>query len=205
MSAEFLNCNACGALIPVPSTARYAACNRCGEHLVVHRTEAASYTEIAPRHERGRDPDDVRWREVEQRLDDLARDNALMRLDRDWERKRERFMMYGRYGRRQMPNVASAVVCLVIGGGIGVAAAAVALFSLINNQPGGLFCLLPASIPAAILIFTGFYQFTRAKQYQAAQEDYRRRREAMLRGDDDPGWRRDDDPPLFRQPANDDD
>jgi DNA-directed RNA polymerase subunit RPC12/RpoP len=42
MPDETLNCNECGALIQVPSTARYVTCNRCGAHLVVQRTGIAT-------------------------------------------------------------------------------------------------------------------------------------------------------------------
>jgi hypothetical protein len=218
MSVETLNCNECGALIQAPPAARYLTCNRCGAHLVVRRTDVATFTESAPPpggprapedegarwRDRGRD-DDPRWRDMAARLDDLAYENALMRLDREWEFERERYMMSGRYGYRYVPSPTTGIVFMVLGGMAGLAVIVVVLYSLAANQPGGLFCVIMPGIFTLAFGLGGLFQYQRGKQYQAAYDDYRRRREALLRGEDDPGWRRDGDPPMARRPSSDDD
>jgi hypothetical protein len=201
MSVETVNCNECGALIQVPSTAKYCTCTRCGEHLVVHRSDVAAYTEALPRRDDRRGPaDDRRWRELEGRLDDLAYENALMRLDREWDRERERYMMYGRYGRRYQPNATLGIVFMAIGGAAALAGVSVALLVVLSSrQPAGLVCLFPAAIFTLAFGLTGLLQYLRGKQYQAAYDRYLRRREAVERGWDDPG-----EPPPERRPSYDD-
>lgn len=219
MSVETLNCNECGALIQVPSVAKYATCNRCGAHLVVRRTDVATFTESAPRPgaPRGpeggpgwRDPDrqredELRMRDMAARLDDLAYENALMRLDREWDFERERYMIQGRYGSRSVPSKTVGIVFMVLGGMAAFGVVVAVAISLYSGQPGMLACVIMPGIFTLAFGLGGWFQYSRGKQYEAAYNDYRRRREALLRGEEDPGWRRDEEPPMFRRPPGADD
>jgi len=79
MSFETLNCNECGALLQVPSVARYVTCNRCGAHLVVQRAGITTYTESA--RQPAPDSPDPTWREMADRLDYLEHEGELARVE----------------------------------------------------------------------------------------------------------------------------
>jgi hypothetical protein len=188
MSVETLNCNECGATIQVPSTAKYCTCNRCRAHLVVHRNSLATYTEAVPtpRAERGdAPPPDRDWRDMTDRLDELAYQNELMRLDREWEMERERYMVYGRYGYRYVPNAAWSVVGGVLAVGFGLFWTVMA-FGFAGGAGGpGLFFPLFGLVFIAVGIGASIYNFSKAQQYQRAYQDYLDRRRAL----EDRRWR----------------
>jgi len=171
---ETLNCNECGALIQVPAVARYVTCNRCGAHLVVQRTGVATYTETTRKPpEAG--VHDLAVREMAGRLEQLEHESELARIDREWDRERERYMVLSRYGRRYVPSAAAAVVMGVLGIGFGLFWTVMTL-----NVGGGLggafspFGVLFVCLAAGLSV----HQFNKARRYQAAYEAYQRRRAA---------------------------
>jgi ribosomal protein L37AE/L43A len=180
---QSVHCNTCGNKIEVPSTVRYITCARCGASLVVRNEGGAWFTEtpLAPR--RATD-----LGEVAGRLEELERQSAIARLDREWEIERDSYMMTGRFGARYTPSIATAVltgVIALVGGGLWTAFT----FSIVSSNPLAdrgpgrifpLFGILFMLVGVAIAI----YQFSRASQYQQALERYQRRRHQML--DDDP-------------------
>ncbi len=190
MSFETLNCNECGALIQVPTVARYVTCNRCGAHLVVQRTGIATYTESARRP--APEANDPAWREMAERMEYLEQQNDLMRIDREWEMEREQYMVRGRYGGRYVPSTVAAVLTGVLSVGFGLFWVAIT-FGMMGGGGGGF-----SFFPLFGLLFIAFgigmsiYQFSKAQQYQSAYADYQRRR-AAARDRLDGGPRRDDD------------
>jgi uncharacterized membrane protein len=183
MSFETLNCNECGALIQVPTVARYVTCNRCGAHLAVQRTGISTYTEAAPLPARQSDAHDPAWREMSGRLEQLEYQNELARIDREWDMEREQYMITSRYGRRYVPSAAAAVVMGVVIVGFGVFWTAMA-FGMASNFGGDGFAMF---FPLFWVVFivagigVSIYQFTKAQRYQAAYNDYQRRRDVARR------------------------
>ena len=133
MSQDSVNCNECGLLLDVASTTNFVTCGNCNTPLVVRRTGASIYTERAAAQT---DITDSEYKRVVSpsvdagsavptgnELSELRRqqeinrlENQLNRLDLEWEQKKEKYMMTGRYGHRYLPNKGSSV-----GGGIVVA------------------------------------------------------------------------------------
>jgi uncharacterized membrane protein len=182
MSVETLNCNECGATIQVPSTAKYCTCNRCRAHLVVHRNPLATFMEAVPppRAPRADEPPDRDWRDMTDRLDELTYQNELMRIDREWEMERERYMVYGRYGYRHVPNTAWSVVGGIIAVVFGLFWTAM-VFGVAANGPGGMGPIFPlfGVVFVAIAVGASIYNFTKAQRYNQAYNDYQARRRAV--------------------------
>jgi hypothetical protein len=110
--------------------------------------------------------------------------DELARLDRDWERERDRYLVTGRSGARYVPTVAASVVTGVIAVSFGVLWIATAA-SLMNGLRAfpllGLFFV-------ALGLGVSVSSFRKAVRYRRAYEAYRRRRaELVARGRDGPG------------------
>jgi hypothetical protein len=102
--------------------------------------------------------------------------NDVDRIDREWERERERYMVTTKYGRRYVPSTGAAVVVGLISVSVGLIWTMVA-FSMVQSLGGAagifpLFGMVFVIGGAAISI----YQFNRGKQYQTAYRAYQRRR-----------------------------
>jgi hypothetical protein len=184
---QSVHCNACGNKIEVPTTVQYLTCARCGASLVVRNEGGAWFTESPPAPGRATLDDALPMRQMAGRLEELERESAIARLDREWEIERESYTISGRYGGRYTPSIATAIitgVVAVIGGGLWTAFT----FSMTSSGP------FADSGPGAIFPFFGIlfilvglgisiYQFSRASQYQQALERYQRRRRQMLDGE----------------------
>jgi hypothetical protein len=181
MSFETLNCNECGALIQVPTIARYVTCNQCGAHLIVQRTGAAAYTE-ATHQPAPPDPPDPARREMSERLEHLESQNELYRLDSEWQTGREQYMITSRYGGRYVPSAFAAVVIGILGVGFGLFWIVMGLGMADNFAGSGMALYMPlfglVFIVAGIVV--SFYQFYMAQRYQAAYATYQRRRAKIL-------------------------
>jgi hypothetical protein len=102
--------------------------------------------------------------------------DELARLDRDWERERDRYLITGRSGARYVPTVAASVVTGVVAAGFGflwIAAAA----SLMNGL--GPFPLLGLFF-VALGLWVSVSSLRKAVRYRRAYEAYRRRREDLI-------------------------
>ncbi len=97
-------------------------------------------------------------------------------IDREWEKERPRYMVATRYGRRYVPSTGAAVVV----GLFSVCAGLVwTMATLAMTQSlGG----LAGVFPLVGIVFIGggatisYYQFQKAKRYQAAHRAYQQRR-----------------------------
>ena len=103
------------------------------------------------------------------------RQDELARIDREWERERERYLVQSRFGRRYVPSAAAAVVMGVLGVGFGLFWIEITL-----NMGGGLGGAFPLFGVLFVCLAAGIsiHQFNKARRYQAAYEAYRRRRAA---------------------------
>jgi hypothetical protein len=100
----------------------------------------------------------------------------LERIDREWEKERERYMVTSRYGRRYVPSMVAAVGFGVIVAGVGLIWTVMG-FGLVQDfgRAAGMFPLL-----GMVFVVCGaaisLYQFNKAKRYQTAYRAYQRRR-----------------------------
>lgn len=158
MRTESLACDNCGAPLEVPEQANYVRCNHCDSQLAVHRSQSVSYTELV----------DKIVQRADRLTDEVARlgyENELARIDRDWDRERERLMITDKHGRRYEPSMAGAMIGAVIAGIIGIFATALA-------GPFGLVFL-------GIAVIAGVIGWVKASEFEAAKRRYRRRRAAV--------------------------
>jgi hypothetical protein len=218
MRTSEVRCASCGSRLEIPENVRYIACHVCGISLKVHsdqnglQTTAIGGDDLArppfredqdskwlDRNRGGEEPrrPDAEVRDLARRLDDLELENALLRLDRDWDEDRERYMIRRRFGGRIVPTVERArlsmIICSVIGGLLLMGVAALGISILVNNpgtpsltqaMGGVLCCFVPPLLPfITILLVIGlasYLSLQRAREYDAAEARYTEERERLL-------------------------
>jgi hypothetical protein len=101
-------------------------------------------------------------------------ESELLRIAREWDEERERHMVTSRFGRYPPSRFAALAM--------GVVAVGVGLFwtVLAFGLPNGLSGVFPLLGVLFIVVGSGasYYQYTKARRYQAAFRAYRRRRAA---------------------------
>jgi hypothetical protein len=188
-----VSCNECGADLDVGPTTNFVTCARCGARLAVRRTGNSIFTERAPGdlhvtddpippRRRFEAPEageaDVVWA----RLSHLEREARVARIDREWQVEREKYLVTGRHGRRQVPTTAGSAIGGIFMVGFGIVWTIFA-FSLTSNSPFGGGMLFPVFGVLFILLGAGWsiYAFNKAQEYERAHAEYRRRRQAAER------------------------
>jgi hypothetical protein len=119
---------------------------------------------------------------AEQQLAELRLQNAVDRLDREWQLQREQYMIANNYGVRQIPSQGVSII-----GGAAVVGFGIFWTIMAANMGGGFggaFDIFP--LFGVIFIVAGIgisiYSFTKASQYQRANAEYQRRRRQLLSG-----------------------
>ena len=103
----------------------------------------------------------------------------LDRIDGEWEQERQRYMVTAKSGRRYVPSTGAAVVV----GLFSVCAGLIWVMMTIamTQSLGGLAGVF--SLVGVVFVVGGaaisYYQFQKAKRYQAAYRAYQRRRSAI--------------------------
>jgi hypothetical protein len=164
MELSSISCGNCGAPLQVPADARFVTCNHCRSQLAVKHTDSVTYTEIL-------EELDERTERMEEELAQLRYQSDLHRIDRQWERERESYLITDKHGIRREPSVFGAVIITIAGLLMGV----VVLFTF--EGPGSLFGFAFMLIGCG----AGAYNYFRAKDFLAAKRRYRRRRLSLYR------------------------
>ncbi len=102
-----LNCNRCGAPLEVPQKAKFITCTFCQTQLSIQRSGGAAYTEAL----------EELGERTEQLVDDvevLKLQGELNRLDREWMKHRERYMVRTQEGVMVVPSQSKSQVGKVI-------------------------------------------------------------------------------------------
>ena len=181
---ESLLCQHCGAPLQIGPGAEYVTCTHCGTPLRVRRTDSAAWTEIAE----DADPDrsDRRFpiggpaESLEARVDRLDRRAEAAALDRQWDRTRESFMVWGRHGVKYEPTKLRAAGV----GGFGVFGGIVSAVMLsATGAPGAVAVGFPLLF-AGVGLFGAFRTFQYAERLRQQERRYRRRRRELLVGDE---------------------
>ena len=173
MPLEPVLCSQCGAPLEVPADVQFVTCKQCGVGLRVKHDATVAYTEVIDKLARTTD-------QLSDHLAALRHEQQLERIDREWERERQSLMSTSKRGDTYVPTVASGVLAIVIGGGVGIA------WTMMAGSMGAPFFFPLFGIVFVILaVGLGLATISKAQQYQRAEETYRRRRAEAERHDND--------------------
>jgi len=182
METDTLTCNSCGAPLDVPCSAKFVTCNHCSTQLAIRRSDSTTFTEqlnhLVEKTE-----------QLSSRLDDLTTQNELAALDREWELKREDFIVSGNDGHPIIPTVASSIiggVMITVFGSVWTAMAGsiTAIF-----PPWGPFGIAKVAFPLFGVLFiiggiaTSIVSCSKAIKHREAERRYHRRRNELKGGD----------------------
>lgn len=180
---ESLLCNSCGAPLEVPSSANYVQCIHCRTNLKVHRSSGAITTETIEELKQATG-------NLKEQVDELTRQNKLANLEREWESRRESFMIRDKEGRPVLPATGHAVlsgVAVAFFGCIWIVFA-ISITSGMPNQ--GAFSAAKVLFPLFGIGFIAFgvirsaMMHQQASEYQRAERQYRQLRSKITQGDD---------------------
>lgn len=170
-----LNCRQCGAPLRVPEDVKHVTCLHCGTQLAVMHEGGAAYTERL-------DELDQRTSEIEDRVDELDRQQKVAQLDQEWEREQAKYWVKDKHGNAHPPSAVGAVFTGIFTLG---AAVAFALFPLLSGAPSSMvgFAMVGSLIFGLVGVFTSIVQLGKASSRQEAERRYRHRREQLLKRD----------------------
>ena len=167
MELTSISCGNCGAPLQVPPAARFVTCNHCRSQLAVKHSDTVTYTEKL-------EELDERTEELQEEVERLRYQSELARIDRDWEREKEQYMITDKNGRRREPSEIGSILGGVVAVGFGIFWMAMA-----SSQAGGL-----ALFGIVFILFgigASIYGYVRAQDFRRAERAYRRRRYGLHR------------------------
>jgi hypothetical protein len=113
----------------------------------------------------------------------LRRENAVARLDHDWERQRERYLVTGRYGRRYLPTPGISILTGAAVVGFGVLWTVLA-YNMGMAVGGGFGCFPFFGVLFVVFgLLVSISSYSKAVRYRRAYDAYLRRRDELLAGD----------------------
>lgn len=171
-----LNCRNCGAPLQVPGDLKHVTCMHCGTQLAIVHEGGAAYTEKLDAL--------VEWTgQIEDKLDDLHREQKLAALDREWDKAQEDFMIRGKNGTTHLPSKGASVVAGIGGLGMGIVAMVIGfgMTSGGGDSLGGPLFILIGFAVLVVGIGAMVWQFDRADAYEKAKQRYKQRREQIRR------------------------
>ncbi|RYD60437.1 MAG: hypothetical protein EOP83_19405 [Verrucomicrobiaceae bacterium] len=161
-------CQGCGADLQVDESIRFATCNYCHARLEIVHDPTVTHTRLLE--DIGRTTERMAGK-----LLVLELQNDLERLDREWENRREGFMVTGKHGHRSLPSQAGSIV-----GGVIAIVGGIVWMSFAAGMGA------PFPFPLFGLLFIGFALFsmingtTKATGYRNAESAFTRRRNDLV-------------------------
>jgi hypothetical protein len=184
---ETIACNQCGAPLSVAEAAQFVRCNHCAASLAVRRNESVTYTEVVEKLVE-------HTSKLAEQVAHLRYQNELERIDRDWQRERERHLIRHKDHAPTEPTRGAAIV-----GGL-VAVVVGAIGAIIGGSAGaGAFVLFPLAfiVLGAVMAILGT---KKAEEFERVKSRYLSRRGSLkvddFLGDADEPITADDIPPL---------
>ena len=164
-----VRCNHCGAPLEIAAAARFLTCTYCGSQLEVHRSGGAVYTEVLH---------DIhaRTQRIERDVADIKRQNAVEQLDREWEIRRQSYLVRRKDGSSDVPTAAGGIVAAVI-----AVVAGIGWLILTSAMGAPWFFALFALLFIMVGLFGAVSTLSKASGYTSAESQYRRQREQLLR------------------------
>lgn len=105
-------CQGCGADLEVDEDLRFVNCNYCGAKLEVVHDATTTHTRLLEKLEKQSD-------EMAEDLKVIRLQNDLEKLDREWDREMQGFMVTGKNGERSIPStggsIAGGVFAMIFG------------------------------------------------------------------------------------------
>lgn len=163
-------CQGCGADLQVDETVRYVTCNYCHARLEVVHDASTTHTRL--------------MEDIKQNTERMAGNlrvielqNDLERLDREWDQRRDSFMVTGKNGHKSLPTEAGSI----IGGAFGIIVGVIMTGAIAASPAPGPFALVP-------LLFIGFAIYSivsgtsKASAYRSANLQFEQRRASLIRG-----------------------
>jgi hypothetical protein len=176
-----LNCNNCGAKLKVGEDTKFVTCKQCDAQLAVRHEDGAAFTDVleaAARVEKSAAA-------IEEHVEKLGADNEKLfvqgeidRLDREWETRREGFLIRRKNGHTHVPTRTSPALI----GVVAMLAFAPAMLISVVDESGelGLIVWLGALVFAGIIVLAFLNVNAQAGRYQQALADHEAEREQLL-------------------------
>jgi len=161
-----LRCDHCGAPLDVKPSSRFVTCGFCHAQLAVHHSGNSYSTELL---EELKQTTDL----LRQDVADLKKDSELERLDRDWERRRQQYMIADKHGVRHVPNEMFSIGASALAAMFGVIWT---LFTFAIFRPMALFGL----VFIGFAIFIGIHTANKAGRYRQERRSYERQRRELM-------------------------
>jgi len=109
-------CNRCGSPLQLPANASYVTCQHCETQLAVKRNSSVAWTEAIEQIDRRTEQLTDTAEQLVNQVAKLKHENAVARIDRDWERLRESFMSVP----NEMASLMAGVFAVAMGVLIGI-------------------------------------------------------------------------------------
>jgi hypothetical protein len=155
-----VTCGRCGAPLDVPTDAASITCEYCRAPLLIERRDGVPTSTVA---DHASPPPPGAAAE--------PRSPELDRLDQQWLRERQQFMIRGREGELRVPNRPAAIA--------GAAMTTLLGLFVMQRADETRFKIL-AGVFVALAVVTGAIAFLRAHRFDKARETYRARRRELL-------------------------
>jgi hypothetical protein len=161
-------CQGCGADLKVDEGIRFVNCNYCGAKLEIVHDSTTTHTRVLEKLEKQSD-------EMAGDLKVIRLQNELEKLDREWDRDMQGFMVAGQNGEKSIPSTGGSI----IGGGVAI------VFGVIWMGVAGSIGA-PGPFQLFGLVFIGFALFgmirgsSKAGQHQEAQARMQDRRTQLI-------------------------
>jgi hypothetical protein len=162
-------CQGCGADLQVDETVRYVTCNYCHARLEVVHDPSVTHTRLMEKLEKTTE-------RMAENLRVIELQNDLERMDREWDQRRENFMVTGKHGQRSLPTSAGSVV-----GGVFAAVFGVIWIGAAGSMGAPLPFVLFGVVFVGFAIFNAVNGASRANAHQSAEASYRRQRGELIR------------------------
>ncbi|MCA8991687.1 MAG: hypothetical protein KDA69_09240 [Planctomycetaceae bacterium] len=156
-----LNCNNCGAPLPVPESTRYLTCQFCHTQLEVVRDGNAAFTKVL-------DALQERTEQISADVRRLELKNELLTLEHNWDRESERLKLRNKHGGTYEPSAALAVFVIAVGIVMGVGM-------------GTYFSPLFGFLALVVGVASGIHQLMAASAFDAASKRYQQRKQQLQR------------------------
>ena len=174
MEIETLSCNNCGAPLKVPDIANFVRCNHCDSQLAIRRKDSVAYTELLQSLHEKTDSLHDKTDSLLDQMQSLAYQNAIARVDREWEREKKQYYIRNKEGHEFEPTMGSLVFSAIV-----LTIMVVIFFTILSKFPPG----MGAGPMFALMIVVGIgmvcFQYFKVKEYASAKRSYQRKRKRI--------------------------
>ena len=162
-------CQGCGADLQVDETVRYVTCNYCHARLEVVHDPSVTHTRLMEKLEKNTE-------RMAENLRVIELQNDLARMDREWEQRRESFMVTGKHGHRSLPSTAGSTI-----GGVVAVVFGIIWMGAAGSMGAPLPFVLFGVVFVGFAIFNAVRGFSKASAHDSAEAYHQSRRAELMR------------------------